>query len=72
MQRDRRRERDDDSFTVMSLEENYNKITEANQFLLENIISRLVRLYEYSLVSRQGHHGYAYTPEANVVLSCLE
>ena len=51
MRRDCRRERDDDSFTVMSLEENYNKITEANQFLLENIISRLVRLYEHSLIS---------------------
>ena len=33
-------------FTAMSLEENYDKITEADQFLLENIISRLVRLYE--------------------------
>jgi hypothetical protein len=38
-------------FTAMSLEENYDKITEADQFLLENIISRLVRLYEHSLIS---------------------
>ena len=38
-------------FTAMSEEENYDKITEADQFLLENIISRLVRLYEHSLIS---------------------
>ena len=38
-------------FTAMSEEENYDKITEADQFLLENIISRLVRLCEHSLIS---------------------
>jgi hypothetical protein len=38
-------------FTAISEEENYDKITEADQFLLENIISRLVRLYEHSLIS---------------------
>ena len=38
-------------FAAMSLEENYDKITEADQFLLENIICRLVRLCEHSLIS---------------------
>ena len=38
-------------FTAMSLEENYDRITEADQFLLEIIISRLVRLHEHSLIS---------------------
>lgn len=38
-------------FTAMAEEENYDKITEADQFLLENIIRRLVRLYEHTLIS---------------------
>ena len=43
-------------FTAMAAEEeggatDYNKITEADQFLLENILQRLVRLYEHTLVS---------------------
>ena len=39
-------------FTAMAEEESdYNKITEADQFLLENIIQRLVRLYEHTLIS---------------------
>jgi carbamoyltransferase len=38
-------------FTAMSEEENYDKITEADQFLLENIIRRLVRLYEHTFIS---------------------
>ena len=38
-------------FTAMSEDENYDKITEADQFLLENIIKRLARLYEHTLIS---------------------
>lgn len=38
-------------FTAMAEEENYDKITEADQFLLENIIQRLVRLYEHTAIS---------------------
>lgn len=38
-------------FTAMADDENYDKITEADQFLLENIIRRLVRLHEQTLIS---------------------
>ena len=38
-------------FTAMAEDENYDKITEADQVLLENIIRRLVRLYEHTLIS---------------------
>lgn len=38
-------------FTAMMEEENYDKITEADQLLFENIIRRLVRLYEHALIS---------------------
>lgn len=33
-------------FTAMAEEENYDKITDADQFMVENIMQRLVRLYE--------------------------
>ena len=38
-------------FTAMAEEENYDKITDADQFMAENIIRRLVRLYEHTLIS---------------------
>ena len=38
-------------FAAISEEENYDKITDADQFLLENILQRLVRLQEHTLIS---------------------
>lgn len=38
-------------FTSMNEGENYDKITEDDQLLLENILRRLVRLYEHTLIS---------------------
>lgn len=38
-------------FTSMNEDENYDKITDDDQLLLENIIRRLVRLYEHTLIS---------------------
>jgi len=38
-------------FSVMAEEENYDKITDADQFMLENVLRRLVRLYENTLIS---------------------
>jgi len=38
-------------FTAMAEEENYDKITEADQFLFENIIRRLMRLHDHTLIS---------------------
>lgn len=38
-------------FTSMNEGENYDKITDDDQLLLENIIRRLVRLYEHTLIS---------------------
>ncbi len=37
-------------FTAMNEDESYDKITEDDQLLLENIIRRLVRLYEHTLI----------------------
>ncbi|KAL7469084.1 hypothetical protein ACHAXS_009335 [Conticribra weissflogii] len=38
-------------FAAMNEEENFEKISEQDQILLENILRRLVRLYEHTLIS---------------------
>ena len=40
-----------DILTQFTAEGDYDKITEEDQFLLQNIIQRLVRLYEHTLIS---------------------